>query len=325
MTFSFTDFAFLLALSKKKGAGLGNALEGTASYLGFALTEGAVNHALTVLRNAGFIGVPGEGDPLWVGASCEVTLTDAGRQAVRVPLVPKLLGRTNAALHSLEKQFLESSLPVPDGGTVMLAPHVFDEMVRQLEEPEDYGPGCLYLSVSKTPDGILMKLHDSWDVESDSEEPEADAPDAADTEDRSALAALVGGAADDEYIPENKLTVTYGDGDECFADLLRAAHEVVTSEEAKTRKVCLHNDLGTYVLTLSPQIDGIRVTCAPIRFNQKRFRGKRDGELDYAQCGDDVLRFTLDENELVTMTDMAYAAVWESLDDDLKLECNILK
>lgn len=322
MTYCYTDFAFLSALSSKKGAGLGNVLAGIAAYLGFAPGEGAVNHALTVLRNAGFIEVPGEGDPLEVGADCEVRLTDAGRQAVAVPLVQKLLGRMNAVLHAREKQFLDSSLPVPDGGSVVLAPQVFDGLVRQLDEPEDNGPGCLYLSVCKTAEGIQMYLHEPWGVEPEQGEPDTDT---GDTEDRSALAALVGGQADDEYIPENKLTVTYEGGDKCFADLLRAVHELVTSEEKKTKKLCLHNERGTYVLTLSPQGDGIRVTCAPIRFNQKRFRGKRDSELDYAQCGDDVLRFTTDEPALLTMTDIAYAEIWEALDSDLQHECNSLQ
>lgn len=322
MTFSFTDFVFLLSLSQKKGDGLGDVLAGTASYLGFALNEGAVNHALTVLRNAGYIEVPGDGDPLEVGASSDIRLTVVGRKAVTVPIWKKLLGRLNPTLHSLEKIFLSSSDLISDGGTVVLAPHVYDELVRCIEEPEDNGPDCLYVSVKQTPDGMVLHLHEPWAIEDAEEETETDA---GEPEDRSELAALVGGSADDEYFPENNLTVVYAPSDKGFADLLRAVHELVMSEEAKTRKVCLHNEQGTYVLTLSPQIDGIRVTCAPIRFNQKRFRGKRDGELDYAQCGDDVLRFTLDENELVTMTDMAYSAVWEQLDDDLKQECNTLQ
>ena len=169
---------------------------------------------------------------------------------------------------------------------------------------------------------MVLHLHEPWAIEDAEEETETDA---GEVEDRSELAALVGGSADDEYFPENNLTVVYAPGDKGFADLLRAVHELVMSEETKTRKVCLHNEQGTYVLTLSPQIDGIRVTCAPIRFNQKRFRGKRDSELDYAQCGDDVLRFTLEQDALITMTDMAYSAVWEQLDDELKRECNTLQ
>ena len=64
---------------------------------------------------------------------------------------------------------------------------------------------------------------------------------------------------------------------------------------------------------------------APIRFNKQRFRGGRDGELDYAQCGDDVLYFTEDGYRLAGVLCAAYASVWELLEDGERAALNELR
>ncbi len=79
-------------------------------------------------------------------------------------------------------------------------------------------------------------------------------------------------------------------------DFLDTALYFCTSPKA--RKILLSTAGRAYVLTFCEVADEtgapvIRVTAAPILFNRQRFVGKRDAELDYAQCGDNVLSFTL--------------------------------
>ena len=71
--------------------------------------------------------------------------------------------------------------------------------------------------------------------------------------------------------------------------------------------------------------EAVRVSAAPIRFNKQRFRGGRDGELDYAQCGDDVLYFTEDGYRLAGVLCAAYASVWELLEDGERAALNELR
>ena len=83
---------------------------------------------------------------------------------------------------------------------------------------------------------------------------------------------------------------------------------------------------GTYAVSLIREdAEAVRVSAAPIRFNKQRFRGGRDGELDYAQCGDDVLYFTENGYRLAGVLCAAYASVWELLEDGERAALNELR
>ena len=93
---------------------------------------------------------------------------------------------------------------------------------------------------------------------------------------------------------DDRITVT-GDNDRVMAgvsDLLAAVYALLT-EPPCTRKVAIHGADKSFVITLAhaagEQGAYLRMTVAQIRFNRQRFMGKRDGDLDYAQCGDPLL------------------------------------
>ncbi len=86
--------------------------------------------------------------------------------------------------------------------------------------------------------------------------------------------------------------------------LRRLLHDFVDTaldflESHKTRKILLSTVGQAYVMTFCEIADEtgdtvLRVTAAPILYNRQRFIGKRDSDLDYAQCGNNVLSFTMD-------------------------------
>ena len=94
----------------------------------------------------------------------------------------------------------------------------------------------------------------------------------------------------------------------------------------QVRKAALPAGTDLYAVSLIREdAEAVRVSAAPIRFNKQRFRGGRDGELDYAQCGEDVLYFTEDGYRLAGVLCAAYASVWELLEDGERAALNELR
>lgn len=75
-------------------------------------------------------------------------------------------------------------------------------------------------------------------------------------------------------------------------------------EQGGHRKCCLYAaGAPAYVATVSRSEGSTRLNIAKILFNRQRFIGKRDGDLDYAQCGE----FTFDRTADDIATKIAYA------------------
>ena len=75
-------------------------------------------------------------------------------------------------------------------------------------------------------------------------------------------------------------------------DLIDTAYLLIT-EAPRPRKVALHGGDGSLLISLANAANeqgfvSFRMTVSKIRFNRQRFVGKRDGDLDYAQCGDPI-------------------------------------
>ena len=68
-------------------------------------------------------------------------------------------------------------------------------------------------------------------------------------------------------------------------------------EEGGHRKCCLYADgAPAYVATVSRNEGSTRLNIAKILYNRQRFIGKKDGDLDYAQCGE--FAFDRTENDI---------------------------
>ena len=76
-------------------------------------------------------------------------------------------------------------------------------------------------------------------------------------------------------------------------------------QDGRHHKCCLYADgAPAYVATVSKNDGATRLHIEKILFNRQRFIGKRDGDLDYAQCGDSIFDRTgskLDDYILLTM------------------------
>ena len=70
-------------------------------------------------------------------------------------------------------------------------------------------------------------------------------------------------------------------------------------EDGGHRKCCLYADgAPAYVATVSSNEGSTRLNIAKILYNRQRFIGKRDGNLDYAQCGEFAFDRTADDIEV---------------------------
>jgi hypothetical protein len=77
-----------------------------------------------------------------------------------------------------------------------------------------------------------------------------------------------------------------------LGDLMDTAYLIAT-EPPRARKVALHGVDGSLLIALANAANeqglvSFRMTVSKIRFNRQRFVGKRDSDLDYAQCGDPI-------------------------------------
>ena len=142
-----------------------------------------------------------------------------------------------------------------------------------------------------------------------------------------------GGGSYDGTAPEDALAMSdsvravYPDGLSAgrFTDLLLAVRDFFCGKP-QVRKAALPAGTDLYAVSLIREdAEAVRVSAAPIRFNKQRFRGGRDGELDYAQCGDDVLYFTENGYRLAGVLCAAYASVWELLEDGERAALNELR
>ena len=136
-----------------------------------------------------------------------------------------------------------------------------------------------------------------------------------------------GAAPEDALAMSDSVRAIYPDGLSAgrFTDLLLAVRDFFCGKP-QVRKAALPAGTDLYAVSLIREdAEAVRVSAAPIRFNKQRFRGGRDGELDYAQCGDDVLYFTENGYRLAGVLCAAYASVWELLEDGERAALNELR
>jgi hypothetical protein len=98
-----------------------------------------------------------------------------------------------------------------------------------------------------------------------------------------------------------------------MSDLISAAHAMLT-EPARTRKVALHGADGSLLVTMARAanetgLTTFRITVSKIRFNRQRFYGKRDSDLDYAQCGNPIFITELRDEYSFAYWDVLHSAI----------------
>lgn len=273
MNYLFSDYYFLCGAAAKETHTVGDAYRIMCRYLGGPSTCDCLLHALRGLTAGGYITVEPEehhGNRI-INLASPIEVTEAGRKAVAISALQKLFGERKAFVKNLLgfcTQERPDTTPEDDWW-------VDGEALEQVNHNGiQHGawstPLCTLGDVSD--DCLSMTLHHGTAVFVDpDEDPDPDAPEQADT-----------------------VTVT-GDAARIMAgisDLLATAYALL-SEPPRTRKVAIHGTDKSLVITLARVAVNhgscFRMTAAQIRFNRQRFYGKRDGDLDYAQCGDPLI------------------------------------
>ena len=263
----FSDYYLLCGVADKNTRTVGDALRRMSTLMGVPVSDACLSHALTTLVAGGYVTV--EAPDGYVTPATSVSLTDAGRAATAVTVFQKLLGAAKAERRN-ELRFCDGDAAESGDYAFSIDSQGFSEITESLLRTGEIEAGLLTLTEAEG--YVTLTLRSSEDGFGG----EDDDPDAAEIYGRVSVtgdpARVMGG----------------------LSDLLAAIHDFLT-KPSTTRKAALAGQDKTLVVTLSRAATAseagtvLRMTAAPIRFNRHRFAGKRDGDLDYAQCGDLIL------------------------------------
>ena len=274
MKYLVSDFYFLSSAVDLKAKTVGSAYECMSTFMGYPASMPCLLHAIRGLVAGGYLTVEPEGGV--ISATTPMTVTAAGKKLVAVTPVQKLLGEIKAhRKNELRFCAMDSPRMAPDDLTADR--ESFDDCVTRLIrggdvtlptfEISDADEGYLKLTVHHPNDGFYGM------GDGDEEDDEVD-PDASEL----SYSASVTGT--EEQIRAG------------LHDLIATAHALVT-EPPRARKVAIHGADRSLLISLANAaceqgMVAFRMTVSQIRFNRQRFVGKRDSELDYAQCGDPI-------------------------------------
>jgi hypothetical protein len=291
MKYQFFDYHLLQSISPKGGDTMGSVYENLTSYILSPVTMPCFLFSLRGLMAGGYIEVESRDGA--VTPVTPISLTEAGRKAVTVSAFQKLFGELKA-IAKKEKVFC--ALDRPDAAYIVLSAEGSDfapitqklmkarDIAFPTFELTDLGDGIMKLTVHH-PNDDPVGIYDAEDIDPDS-------PDLA-------YSASVTGEAEQ---------IMAG-----MRDLISAAHALLT-QPPRTRKVALHGSDGSLLITLARAANetglvSLRMTVAKIRFNRQRFVGKRDGDLDYAQCGNPIFITELRDEYSFAYWDVLHSAI----------------
>lgn len=273
MKYLFSDYYFLCGAAAKETRTIGDAYRTMCIYLGTASTSACLLHALQGLSAGGYISVIPEerGTCQYINLESAITVTEKGYKTVSISPLQKLLGerkafvRNQLAFCTLDRPdvIVEDNWQV-DGDCLDRINHsgICD---RQWTDP------LLTLGYVDEEHLSLCLQRNAVGYRDDEEDTDSDTPE---RDDRILLTG-------------DKPRIMQG-----VSDLLSATHALLT-QPSRTRKIALHGADKSLIVTFAraagDQGTCLRMTVAPIRFNRQRFYGKRDGDLDYAQCGDPLM------------------------------------
>lgn len=82
-----------------------------------------------------------------------------------------------------------------------------------------------------------------------------------------------------------------------FSDLLCVCEQL--THPGKAKKICIEATDASYVMTIRAENGALVLKAQKILFNRKRFSGKLNSDLDYAQCGETILRLSCSAYDLL--------------------------
>ena len=293
MFYLYSDFAVLLAASKKKNQRLSEVFTAASATLQFPLSRAQLLHALQTLRAGGYLDFAGDD----ARADLILSVTDKGYAATKMGFISKLFSSSGkTATDKLEAEFCSADVTL-QCSDMNITDDEYVAINRKL-----YADYSIYVPFVE---GFLKdgKLLFSFRSAGCGYSPMGSGESTLSVED------------EDELLKDS-LDV-YVDS-KIGADGLLAATCDFLLVSSKVRKFTLVGDGGVYIFSLSYVKDGARLTAAKILYNKQRFIGKRDSDLDYAQCGENLLDITIPPALLSAAVLRAYSSAYEALDDDMR-------
>ncbi len=272
MKYLFSDYYFLCGAADKETHTVADAYRRMCGYLNSASTCGCLRHALQGLVAGGYVVVEPEehGEARCINLGASIHVTEAGRKAVSVSPLQKLFGERKAFVKN-QLAFCSLDRPDTDIGEDWWIDGDCLERINYYDGVRSGQWAMPMFSMGDQGDGYLSLTLNRGSYGYDSEDTDPDAPE-----------------------QDDRITVT-GDNNRVMmgvSDLLAAVDALLT-DIPRTRKIAIHGADKSFVITLAhaagEQGAYLRMTVAQIRFNRQRFIGKRDGDLDYAQCGDPLI------------------------------------
>ena len=292
MNYHFLDFSLLQSIPGKTGGALSNVYRALCADQQAPIPAACLLHSLRGLSAGGYITMEPENGVLTV--STPVALTDKGREAITPKGLSKLLNESKATAKK-ELAFCDIQRPTKEvEHTWTVETEGFNAILREFYERRvvslptfevtDLGDGYAKLTVHHPNDDPAGE-YDARDID----------PDAAE------LTYSASATGTEEQIKEG------------LRDLIDTAYLLVT-EAPRPRKVALHGGDGSLLISLANAANeqglvSFRMTVSKIRFNRQRFVGKRDSDLDYAQCGDPIFIHEMADAASFCLFAVLYSAV----------------
>ena len=275
MKYLYTDFSLLQSIPQKSKGTLGSVYEALCIRILSPMPTPSLLISLRRLSAGGYVTVePSDGI---LTASTPISLTDKGLKAVTPSWLGKLLNQPKA-IAQRERAFCELDMPEDDtNADWQVEAAGFDAILRGLYE-QHLIPHSLFEITREDEGYVKLTVHHPGDEAGTDEGEVSDDPDAA------SLCRSASVTSTEEQIQEG------------LRDLIDTAYLLVT-EAPRPRKIAIHGVDRSLLISMAQaaaEQEGyvlFRVTVSQIRFNRRRFVGKRDGDLDYAQCGDPILTY----------------------------------
>lgn len=272
MKYTVSDFYFLSSAHDVKARTVEDAYEGMCICMGQAVPMPCLLRTVRSLVAGGYITVAFESNV--ISAVTPMTVTAEGKKAAAVTPIQKLLGQEKAHRKN-ELRFCGLECPEIPTDSLTADGDSFGDCITRLIRNGDISRPTF--EIKDVDDGYhQLTVHhpsDGWNQDEDDEASESDA-------DAAALSYSASVTCTEEQIKA------------ALGDLMDTAYLIAT-EPPRARKVALHGVDGSLLIALANAANeqglvSFRMTVSRIRFNRQRFVGKRDSDLDYAQCGDPI-------------------------------------
>ena len=290
--FIYSDFLILSALSDKKNKNLEDVFSSASSKDHFPITKTQFEHAISILSANGYIELTSTA----LRADSVISLTEKGKAAASVGVLGIIPKMKESVLAKREDEFIAINTEHGAEPSIEISTDEYVALNRKLYA--EYDVTVPVIEMRATDGGILF----SFRTEGCGYSPEGSGD--------SEL-----GVYDEDEITRHSTDVLQSVEDTFSHEGLIDAVYDVLSDTPRTRKCIISGSTQSFIISLSPSREGVRMSVSPVKYNRQRFKGKRDGDLDYAQCGESVFDVTVSYELLGAATARAYSSCAQYLND----------